>query len=52
MKSWIDEMPFGYIDQAPMEEIISSLSLEKEDIFMLNRLAAALEDIPPAEMPV
>ena len=39
-----------YIDQAPMEEIISSLSLEKEDIFMLNRLAAALEDIPPAEM--
>ena len=39
-----------YIDQAPMEEIISSLSLEKEDIFMLNRLAAALEVIPPAEM--
>ena len=39
-----------YIDQAPMEEIASSLSLEKEDIFMLNRLAAALEDIPPAEM--
>ena len=39
-----------YIDQAPMEEIISSLSLEKEDIFMLNRLAAALEDISPAEM--
>ena len=39
-----------YIDQAPMEEIISSLSLEKEDIFMLNRLAAALEDIPLAEM--
>ena len=39
-----------YIDQAPMEEIISSLSLKKEDIFMLNRLAAALEDIPPAEM--
>ena len=38
-----------YIDQAPMEEIISSLSLEKEDIFMLNRLAAALEVIPPAE---
>ena len=32
-----------------MEEIISSLSLKKEDIFMLNRLAAALEDIPPAE---
>ena len=32
-----------------MEEIISSLSLNKEDIFMLNRLAAALEDIPPAE---
>ena len=39
-----------YIDQAPMEEIASSLSLEKEDIFMLNRLAAALEVIPPAEM--
>lgn len=39
-----------YIDQAPMEEIASSLSLEKEDIFMLNRLAAALEDIPLAEM--
>lgn len=39
-----------YIDQVPMEEIISSLSLEKEDIFMLNRLAAALEVIPPAEM--
>ena len=39
-----------YINQAPMEEIISSLSLEKEDIFMLNRLAAALEVIPPAEM--
>lgn len=39
-----------YIDQAPMEEIASSLSLEKEDIFMLNRLAAALEDISPAEM--
>ena len=35
-----------YIDQAPMEEIISSLSLEKEDIFMLNRLAAALEELP------
>ena len=30
-----------YIDQAPMKEIISSLSLKKEDIFMLNRLAAA-----------
>ena len=39
-----------YIDQAPMEKIASSLSLEKEDIFMLNRLAAALEDIPLAEM--
>ena len=39
-----------YIDQAPMEEIVSSLSLEKEDIFMLNRLAEVLEDIPPAEM--
>lgn len=39
-----------YIDQAPMEEIISSLSLKKEDIFMLNRLAEVLEDIHPAEM--
>ncbi len=38
-----------YIDQAPIEEIASSLSLEKEDIFSLNRLAAALEDLSPAE---
>ena len=38
-----------YIDQAPIEEITSSLSLEKEDIFSLNRLAAALEDLSPAE---
>ncbi len=38
-----------YIDQAPIEEMVSSLSLEKEDIFSLNRLAAALEDLSPAE---
>ena len=38
-----------YIDQAPIEEIISSLSLEKEDIFSLNRLAAALETLSSAE---
>lgn len=37
------------IDEAPMDEIMSSLSLEKEDIFSLNRLAMALEDISPAE---
>lgn len=38
-----------YIDQAPMEEIASSLSLEKEDIFSLNRFAAALENLSPTE---
>lgn len=38
------------IDEAPMEEIVSSLSMEKEDIFSLNRLAVALEDLPPTEL--
>ena len=44
-----DNFELCRIDDAPIPEIASSLPLEKEDIFSLNRLAAALEDLSPAE---
>ena len=44
-----DNFELCRIDDAPIQEIASSLSLEKEDIFSLNRLAAALESLSPAE---
>ncbi len=44
-----DNFELCRIDDAPIQEIASSLSLENEDIFSLNRLAAALEGLSPAE---
>lgn len=40
-----ENLPISYIDQAEPEEIISSLQLEREDIFSLNRLAQNLDGL-------